>query len=236
MDDTTEVFRQAVTSTMRAISGNDELSVTFGRGKPYMQGSKARLPAPEAGLGEEGLAVLRGTADRFALKERYHDAGLHLEKRPDSGVAQEIFDAVEEARLAVIGSHLMRGVQDNLSAELDSSLETLTATTMAELDDFSLGAAVGLMIRERLIGAELPPAADRILSPWRKYLGEKIDVDIEDYIDQRFDQSVYSDLAIELMSQLDLLDEYGEEDQQGASDDLEEQDQEIETEASDEGA
>ena len=54
MDDTTEVFRQAVTSTMRAISGNDELSVTFGRGKPYMQGSKARLPAPEAGLGEEG--------------------------------------------------------------------------------------------------------------------------------------------------------------------------------------
>ena len=68
MDDTTEVFRQAVTSTMRAISGNDELSVTFGRGKPYMQGSKARLPAPEAGLGEEGLAVLRGTADRFALK------------------------------------------------------------------------------------------------------------------------------------------------------------------------
>lgn len=236
MDDTTEVFRQAVTSTMRAISGNDELSVTFGRGKPYMQGSKARLPAPEAGLGEEGLAVLRGTADRFALKERYHDAGLHLEKRPDSGVAQEIFDAVEEARLAVIGSHLMRGVQDNLSAELDSSLETLTATTMAELDDFSLGAAVGLMIRERLIGAELPPAADRILSPWRKYLGEKIEVDIEDYIDQRFDQSVYSDLAIELMSQLDLLDDYGEEDQQGASDDLEEQDQEIETEASDEGA
>ena len=48
--------------------------------------------------------------------------------------------------------------------------------------------------------------------------------------------SRYSDLAIELMSQLDLLDEYGEEDQQGASDDLEEQDQEIETEASDEGA
>ena len=26
-----------------------------------------------------------------------------LRKRPDSGVAQEIFDAVEEARLAVIG-------------------------------------------------------------------------------------------------------------------------------------
>ena len=60
MDDTTEVFRQAVTSTMRAISGNDELSVTFSRGKPYMQGSKARLPAPEAGLGEEV-----GSASRY---------------------------------------------------------------------------------------------------------------------------------------------------------------------------
>ena len=236
MEDTTEVFRQAVTSTMRAISGNEELSVTFGRGKPYMQGSKVRLPAPEPGIGEEGLAVLRGTADRFALKERYHDTQIHLERRPDGGIAQEVFDAVEEARLAVIGSYLMRGVQDNLSAQLDASLETLTATTMAELDDFSLGAAVGLLIRERMINAELPPSADRILSPWRKYLTEKIDVDLDQYAEQRFDQAMFSDLAMALMAQLDLLDDHADEDQQGASDDLEEQDQEIETESSDEGA
>ena len=40
-EDQAELFRQAMTSTMRAISGNDELTVTFGRGKPYIQGDRA---------------------------------------------------------------------------------------------------------------------------------------------------------------------------------------------------
>ena len=88
-----------------------------------MQGSKARLPAPEAGLGEEGARGASRYCGSIRLKERYHDAGLHLEKRPDSGVAQEIFDAVEEARLAVIGSHLMRGVQDNLQQNWTQALK-----------------------------------------------------------------------------------------------------------------
>ena len=85
MDETTEVFRQAVTSTMRAISGNDELSVTFGRGKPFMHGNKARIPIPELGVSEAGLAALRGTADRFALRTRYHDEQSHAEARPAAG-------------------------------------------------------------------------------------------------------------------------------------------------------
>ena len=48
-EDSTEVFKQAVTATMRAISGDDELVVTFGRGKPYLQ-ARARVPLPESGL------------------------------------------------------------------------------------------------------------------------------------------------------------------------------------------
>ena len=48
--DATEIFKEAVTSTMRAISGNQELVVSFGRGKPYIQGNRARIPLPEKAL------------------------------------------------------------------------------------------------------------------------------------------------------------------------------------------
>lgn len=41
--DSTEIFKEAVTSTMRAISGNQELTVSFGRGKPYIQGNRAQI-------------------------------------------------------------------------------------------------------------------------------------------------------------------------------------------------
>ena len=55
-EDQAELFRQAVTSTMRAISGNEELTVTFGRGKPYIQGDRARIPMPDSSLAEAELA------------------------------------------------------------------------------------------------------------------------------------------------------------------------------------
>ena len=67
LDDATEVFRQAVTATMRAISGNDELSVTFGRGKPFIHGNKARIPVPELG----------GSKTALAGPERHSRIGLH---------------------------------------------------------------------------------------------------------------------------------------------------------------
>ncbi|SVB88095.1 uncharacterized protein METZ01_LOCUS240949, partial [marine metagenome] len=92
MDDSTEVFKQAVISTMRAISGDEDLSVSFGRGKAYLQGSKARIPLPETAISEQALASLRGTADRFALRSRFHDETLHLRNRPSTGIAQELFD------------------------------------------------------------------------------------------------------------------------------------------------
>ena len=123
LDDTTEVFKQAVTSTMRAISGNDELTVSFGRGKPYIQGNKARIPLPQGGMTEAELATLRGTSDKFALQERYHDDAKHRENRPETGLAQQVFDSVEDARIAGIGSYLMKGVEDNLTAQLESHCE-----------------------------------------------------------------------------------------------------------------
>ena len=68
-EDQSELFKQAVTSTMRAISGNDELAVTFGRGKPYIQSDRARVPMPDSSLADAELAALRGASDKFALKQ-----------------------------------------------------------------------------------------------------------------------------------------------------------------------
>ncbi len=72
-DDSTELFKQAVTSTMRAISGIEELQVSFGRGKPYLQGNRVRIPLPEGGMTTEQLASLLCNADKFALQTPFHN-------------------------------------------------------------------------------------------------------------------------------------------------------------------
>ncbi|MCB1691286.1 MAG: cobaltochelatase subunit CobT [Pseudomonadales bacterium] len=234
IDDPTEIFKQAVTSTMRAISGNDELTVSFGRGKPYLQGNRARVPMPEAGLSPEELAALRGTADRFALRMRFHDDDWHKSHRPRTGIAQDVFDWVEEARLASVGSYLMKGVGQNVNAQLEQHCRARGYDTIEDQNQAPLGEAVGMLIRERLMGMPLPPSAQKVLDPWREYLDEQIGEDMETLQDVLFDQAEFSRLARKMITDLGLSDEWGEESGEGESEEPEEQTEEMESQAGDE--
>ncbi len=234
IDDPTEAFKQAVTSTMRAISGNEELTVTFGRGKPYMQGNRARIPLPESGLSEAELAALRGTADKFALKQRFHDDAFHQGRRPEVGVAQEVFDRVEDARLASIGSYLMKGVGQNLNAQLEEYCQSRGYDAIENQNQAPLGEAVGMMIRERLTGLPLPPSARPVVDQWRDYIDEQLGEQFDQLEDCLFDQQAFSELARQMISSLGLGDEWGEEGGEGDAEDLEDQSEEMESEAGDE--
>ena len=235
IDDPTEIFKQAVTSTMRAISGNEELNVSFGRGKPYIQGNRARVPLPDGGLNEDQLAALLGTSDKFALGVRFHDEVKHRKIRPPSGVAQEVFDCVEEARVASIGSYLMKGVQDNLSAELEQHCIHHGYLEIEHQSQAPLGEAVGFYIREKL-GNPLPSTAEQVLGFWRDHIEEHIGDHLDHVEDVLFDQEEFSKVCRQLIVDLGLADEWGEEGNDGEADDADQDEQEMETEAGDDAS
>ncbi|MFP6809219.1 MAG: cobaltochelatase subunit CobT [Pseudomonadales bacterium] len=234
--DEQEVFKQAVTSTMRAISGNEELNVSFGRGKPYMQGNRARIPLPDTGLSLFQLASLRGTADRFALQNRFHDETFHRRFRPQSGVAQDVFDWIEEARVASIGSYLMKGVEANLHAQLEQHCINNGYNQIENQSDSPLGEAVGFLIREKITGNPSPPSAQKVLEFWREHIEDRIGDKLEDLSESIFDQEAFSNIARKLISNLGLSDDWGEEGSDGESDDQEDQQEEMESEAGDEAS
>ena len=236
VEDTHERFKQAVTSTMRAISGNDELTVSFGRGKPYMQGNRARIPLPDSGLSKEQLAAMRGTADRFALRIRFHDDMAHRKHRPQSGIAQEVYDWVEEARVASIGSYLMKGVEQNLSAQLDEHCSNHAYEQIEEQSDAPLGEAVGMLIREKITGKPVPPSAEKVLGLWREHIEDCIGDKLENLADTMFDQEEFSNITRQLISDLGLGDDWGEENSDGDPDDQDDQAEEMESEAGDEAS
>jgi cobaltochelatase CobT len=235
-DDSSETFKQAVTSTMRAISGNDELQVTFGRGKPYLQGSRARVPIPEAGLTVEQLAALRGTADKFALQTRFHDEDMHRKSRPVTGIAQEIYDCVEDARINCLGSFLMKGVGDNLHAQLLDHCNNEGFQQVESQSQAPLGEALGLLIREKVTGRKPPVGGDVVLDLWRDHLEYSLGDDLDKLEALMFDQEAFTELARKMISDLGLSDEYGEDNSDGESDDQQDQEDELESESGDEAA
>lgn len=234
-DDSTEIFKQAVTSTMRAISGNEELNVSFGRGKAYIQGNRARVPLPDASLTLEQLAILRGTSDQFALRVRFHDEIEHRKHRPDVGVAQDLFDCVEEARVASLGSYLMKGVEANLNAQLEARCVSQGFQKIQHQTEAPLGEAVGFMIRERL-GIPLPETAVHILGLWREHIEQSIGDRLDGLQDSMRDQAAFRVIARHLIDDLGLSQDWGEESADGDAEDQEQDDQEVEADAGDDAS
>lgn len=205
-----EPFKRATTATMRALAGNDELEVTFGKGTPSLRGNNVEVPLPRVGCTEQELNAVRGVADEFALKLRYHDDTVHRSRTPKAGPAQELFQWVEDARVASIGTMQMEGVAQNLDASLESLCRQAAFDRIVEETEAPLSVAVGLIVRQRLTGRELPPSAENVVRFWRDYVEERAGAEIEMLRESIYDQVSFADQARSIMMDLGLVSEIEE--------------------------
>ncbi len=199
-----EPFKRATVATMRALSGNEDLEVSFGQGTPSLRGQRARVPMPTVGASAEEIAALRGVADSLALRIAHHDEALHARLRPGAGVAQELYEAVEDARIAALGARRMKGVAANLDASLESDCRRAALDGVQTRNEAPLGLAVGLLLRERLTGRPLPEAASQVVAPWREWIEERAAGDLEAMAALIDDQEHFGKISRELISDLGL--------------------------------
>ena len=169
-DSPLEPFKRAMTATMRALAEDDELEVSFGPGAPTARGNRMRVPLPTIGCSAEEVNSVRGIGDQFALTLRHHDDALHSRYAPNGGPAQEMFQWIEDARVAAIGSLRMEGVAQNLDARLEIQCQQAAFDTITAETEAPLSVAVGLLVRQELTGRELPPSAENVVRFWRDHI------------------------------------------------------------------
>lgn len=202
-----EPFKRATVATMRALAENDELEVTFGKGAVTVRGHSVEVPLPTVGCSEQELNAIRGMGDEVALKLRYHDTVAHRTRTPKAGPAQELFEWVEDARIASIGTLRMEGVARNLDANLDALCKQQAFDLITAEGEAPLGIAVGLLVRQRLTGRQLPASAENVVRFWRDYIEERAGDDIESLRDCLHDQISFADRCRNIMVDLGLASE-----------------------------
>jgi cobaltochelatase CobT len=199
-----EPFKRATTATIRALAGNDELEVTFGQGPPVARGNRIRVPLPQLGASAEEIDAVRGVGDEFALRMRYHDAAEHQRHQPQGGPAQEMFQWIEDARIASIGSNRMAGVAKNLDASLEVQCKQAAFDTITVESEAPLSVAVGLLVRQYLTGRPLPPSAEHVVQFWRDYVEEHAGDDIRALGEHLLDQGSFADACRKILVDLGL--------------------------------
>ena len=201
-----EEFKRATAGTLRAVAGTPDVQVAFQPGPSGLVGKRARLPLPTRALPPNEMAKLRGAADSVALRLRHHDEGVHAARSPGRREAKDVYDALEQARVEVVGSRYMDGVAANLDARLNEECEAEGYDRMTRKDQLPLPAALSLLARERMSGQAAPLAARRILESWRGALGEGADQALQEMATAQADQAAFTRAARKLLSALDLAE------------------------------
>lgn len=113
--DAAETFKRATAAAVRALSGCPDVPVAFGEA----DGDGVCLPEPSASLTRDEVARVRGAADAAALRLKHHDPAIHSRYRPAAPGAGAAFDAMEQARVEILGARRHRGVALNIARALE---------------------------------------------------------------------------------------------------------------------
>ncbi|HEY1961547.1 MAG TPA: hypothetical protein VGG69_03930, partial [Rhizomicrobium sp.] len=200
---------------MRALAGEPELEVNFSAEPPALKGKKARLPLPSRNLPPSEIAIVRGAGDAYALKLAYHEDKIHQQFRPHSADGAAIFEAAEQARVEAIGSLAMKGVADNLAANLDSRCSARGFANLKDRSDAPLADAVGLMVRERLTGEAPPECARHVVDLWRPWIEERAGNDLGKLETAMRDQKAFAKLTRTILRDLQMVDDAADSEAEG---------------------
>jgi cobaltochelatase CobT len=213
----TEDFRQVLAGTLRAMGEEAAFEVAFTADKPSCFGTSARVPQPPRALPAAQVAEARGWCDSFALRQKHHNARVHGVHQPLAGVARDIFNAVEQARVEAIGARSMAGVATNLSAMTQARVKLDPIVRARARDEVPLATAVGLLVRERLTGEAPPEQSRAAVDMVRGWIETDAGAHLDALTATLDDQTAFAKLTRKILSDLQL----GEE----AADDIEENEQ-----------
>ncbi|MFC5759134.1 MULTISPECIES: cobaltochelatase subunit CobT [unclassified Rhizobium] len=214
-----EPLRRAITGCVRAIAGDDQVEVAFANERPGMTGERIRLPELSKRPTAHELAVTRGLGDSMALRIACHDEKVHSSMAPQGSDARAIFDAVEQARVESIGSLRMEGMAANLRSMTEEKYAKANFTGIERQEDAPIGEAVAMMVREKLTGQKPPASAGKVLDLWRSFIEEKAGSELDNLSGVINDQQAFSKVIRNMLSAMEMAEEYGDDDSDPDSDD-----------------
>jgi cobaltochelatase CobT len=234
-DNPADPFKKALGEATRALAGEAELDGTYSADPPGRTNTGLRLPQVSRRMTRAEVMLARGTADAFALRERFHNPATNARYAPSGETARAIFDAMETARCDTIGARAMDGVADNLDARLADECSRRGYAALKQTSETPMHEAAGFLLRQKLTGRPLPAAAQNVLDIWQDFFDGHLESNLEALGDTLEDQSAFARATWRIIDELGYGDQLGDDPDQADQDELDSDDEDRQDDQSDSG-
>ena len=235
----TEILKSATTATVKAIAGVKEATVSF---TPVATDTRAstpltgevRLPMPPHKLTSDSVVRLRGSADAAALRIRHHNAAIHARRMPLNKDAVDAYNAMEQARVEVLGAQQYVGVGKNLGQSLEKHLANEGYQTAGAFSQINIADAVRVLIHSHCDAISLGDVSTHLRDVLKTEFGNKLDTELNNLSNNLDNQKTSADILRRLIDTLQLehdnIEEIEQEEEQSDQDDTDKEDNEEENE------
>ena len=110
-----ENFKKAITSTIKSITGDQNINVTFGNSVTQKNINVINLPNIQSVNNKIDYTKTRALADTEALKLRCSDINVYNSYEPEGNIAKLLYAVAEKIRYEKIGSSYFKGIGENLN-------------------------------------------------------------------------------------------------------------------------
>jgi cobaltochelatase CobT len=188
----------------------------------------------------EEVLIARGTADAFALRHKFHNAKIAAKYMPQGQMAQDLYSAMENARVEAVGARHMPGTAGNIDAKIGNEAIRKGYDQVREASEAPLATAAGYLIRHLATGREMPRGAANVMDLWRGFIEDNCGGTLEGLEESLHDQAAFAKFARQIISDMGYGDQLGDDPDDMGDDDQEadainEDDQEPESTGQDDG-
>ncbi len=210
-DNPADPFKKALAEATKVLADDPELSVTYSVDPSGKTADTVRLPQVTRRMSRQEVLLARGTADALALRHKFHDAATHSRYLPEGQMAQELYNAMENARCEAVGARDMPGTLTNIDAQIANDAERKGYVDAKAQSDVPLSVAAGYLIRQLATGRDLPPGAENAMALWRGYIEQQAGGTLDSLENALSDQSDFAKFARQIISDLGYGDQLGDD-------------------------
>jgi cobaltochelatase CobT len=210
-DNPADPFKKALAEATKVMADDPELSVSYSVDPAGQTAETIRLPQISRRMTRDEVLLARGTADAFALRHKFHDEKTAARYMPQGQMAQDLYNAMETARVEAVGAQYMPGTAGNIDAKIGNDALRKGYDQIKAPADAPLATAAGYLIRHLATGRDLPGGAQNVMELWRGFIEDHCDGTLENLPDMLNDQQAFAKFARQMIADLGYADQLGDD-------------------------
>ncbi len=210
-DNPADPFKKALAEATKVMANDRELAVTYSVDPAGQTADTIRLPQVSRRMTRDEVLLARGTADAFALRHKFHDPKVSARYMPQGQMAQDLYEAMETARIEAVGAQHMPGTAGNIDAKIGNEAMRKGYEQITQASDAPLAVAAGYLIRHLATGRDLPKGAQNVMELWQGFIEDHCGDTLEDLQETLNDQQAFAKFARQLISDMGYGDQLGDD-------------------------